>query len=1324
MNALISMMGGFFTGLDKKDRSPEAQRDKKGLSGLLERLGPRVQNVLGGLVASSIFKFNPLIGVGLGLIRGVLPKINPRGMFGKGGSGADSLGGRGVEGVPAFTNFGRYADRMDATKFSVEGVPRFVGTGGVQSHPFAIGAQPEPEKKRGFFAGVGDWFKGIFGRKDRQDPTAKATEAHTRSLVENGRLRNDLIRRQAADASRSFAEGVRTTKTGNDILRSQTGALSGIETAGLSTRTSVEDFSSLNSQGLGTANDHLKTLSEKDWSPTVTVNAPDVSGGTTPTGTQPTDPTAPARPPSGGGGGDTERPRDPRIPERLPEGLSLTPELIAASHAGRYAANINTRGAIADAVFQQTGKRVSVEQLKDIRDKVNQWSDFRKENKPTYNRGPNSGRGTLLGAGLGLLAGPLGVMAGAIGGGIWGASKDKKKGLSSWASPASSILEGSGSIPEFSTLAEANAHTNQLIQEAARGNQLGQDVQANLQHQGNQLAAWGVTGLGEVGKNVKDGTIASGYKFDGLTGATQQGSHGIMYSVDRVGNKVGGVSGALGTLSGTVATGFTGVSVSIEGLKGYLQQRQPVYRPQGGGGGGGGGGDPRDRERKRVERSLAHNQRVNRNRGGSWSPRTPSGKTHTDRAWSTGFSSGGYISGAGGPTSDLIPAMLSNGEFVINAASTRKFLPLLEKINSGDFQGFSTGGYVGSPSERSLGLGRELSGWLTRQISELDELNTMTALKKELQERISKTLIGVDSNTKEGSKSIVEKIAEVILSLGGVKTAIGGIRLSSYTPSVGSPTLGQGIPDAPRGKTPPTAQQLRDDNDRFIAFGKDLGRPLIHRATPGRTAEDRKKIGDMMRRVKEKYGHVVNFSNVQFFEKTLKEIESQVYTLISNKDAEMQSRYGFGAEWANKSMVAFGRLQSYMVNPKTSFSFRDGSSLRNASSRALDLRKNPVFLATIARLKREARERVKSRNLPLIEKRRLSEGGYISGAGGPTSDSIPAMLSNGEYVINSASTRKFLPLLEKINSGDFKGFATGGGPGFTSPTPTYSTGERELGLARELSGWMVKQIAELKDIKTSSKTSKDFLNAIGKILFDTKAQNKAGTQSIVSKIAEQIMNLGGVKTAIQGLRIGGPAPAGGGGRSPDSGGGSGSGSGSPTSGSGGRQRKTWAQVSMEVFGRVRPYIVRRGETVTFKDGSKYTIRSQQLDLRDAYKHRFSFGGFVSGPGSSISDSIPAMLSNGEFVINAAATRKFKPLLEKINDGSYEKKMLGGAVGVHTPSARPVQETRNTDNSTNVVVNLRIDGNVTEQTRREVHRMIPEIAHSIPYINQDRGRSAR
>ena len=46
-------------------------------------------------------------------------------------------------------------------------------------------------------------------------------------------------------------------------------------------------------------------------------------------------------------------------------------------------------------------------------------------------------------------------------------------------------------------------------------------------------------------------------------------------------------------------------------------------------------------------------------------------------------STGGLISGPGGPRADLIPAQLSNGEFVVNSKSTREFQPLLEAINSG-----------------------------------------------------------------------------------------------------------------------------------------------------------------------------------------------------------------------------------------------------------------------------------------------------------------------------------------------------------------------------------------------------------------------------------------------------------------------------------------------------------------------------------------------------------------------------------------------------------------------------------------------------------------
>ena len=59
-----------------------------------------------------------------------------------------------------------------------------------------------------------------------------------------------------------------------------------------------------------------------------------------------------------------------------------------------------------------------------------------------------------------------------------------------------------------------------------------------------------------------------------------------------------------------------------------------------------------------------------------------------------GAASGGYISGDGTGTSDSIPAMLSNGEFVVRAKAVKKNRKLLEAINSGGIRGFKDGGSV------------------------------------------------------------------------------------------------------------------------------------------------------------------------------------------------------------------------------------------------------------------------------------------------------------------------------------------------------------------------------------------------------------------------------------------------------------------------------------------------------------------------------------------------------------------------------------------------------------------------------------------------------
>lgn len=61
------------------------------------------------------------------------------------------------------------------------------------------------------------------------------------------------------------------------------------------------------------------------------------------------------------------------------------------------------------------------------------------------------------------------------------------------------------------------------------------------------------------------------------------------------------------------------------------------------------------------------------------------------------FATGGSVDGPGTGTSDSIPAMLSNGEYVLNAqAVDRLGVPFLNGLNTGRLRGFASGGLVGS----------------------------------------------------------------------------------------------------------------------------------------------------------------------------------------------------------------------------------------------------------------------------------------------------------------------------------------------------------------------------------------------------------------------------------------------------------------------------------------------------------------------------------------------------------------------------------------------------------------------------------------------------
>lgn len=63
----------------------------------------------------------------------------------------------------------------------------------------------------------------------------------------------------------------------------------------------------------------------------------------------------------------------------------------------------------------------------------------------------------------------------------------------------------------------------------------------------------------------------------------------------------------------------------------------------------------------------------------------------------------------------------------------------------------------------------------------------------------------------------------------------------------------------------------------------------------------------------------------------------------------------------------------------------------------------------------------------LVPKQTNADGGYIAGPGTGTSDDIPAMLSNGEYVIRANAVKTIgVDTLNKLNQADRLGFAAGG----------------------------------------------------------------------------------------------------------------------------------------------------------------------------------------------------------------------------------------------------------------------------------------------------------
>jgi tape measure domain-containing protein len=128
-------------------------------------------------------------------------------------------------------------------------------------------------------------------------------------------------------------------------------------------------------------------------------------------------------------------------------------------------------------------------------------------------------------------------------------------------------------------------------------------------------------------------------------------------------------------------------------------------------------------------------------------------------------------------------------------------------------------------------------------------------------------------------------------------------------------------------------------------------------------------------------------------------------------------------------------------------------------------------------------------------------------------------------------------------------------------------------------------------------------------------------------------------------------------------------------------------------------------------------------------------GQVKGKGTGTSDSIPAMLSNGEFIVNAKSTRENLKLLTTINSGRIKKLAQGGlADNINMPSIAPINSSSMMTNPTNLepmksnignsgnnqTINLSITGDISRQTKSEIYKMLPVIANGVNMQNKEKG----
>lgn len=248
----------------------------------------------------------------------------------------------------------------------------------------------------------------------------------------------------------------------------------------------------------------------------------------------------------------------------------------------------------------------------------------------------------------------------------------------------------------------------------------------------------GVKASEDGAEAAKDGADAT---KDG-TDATKDGNQISQSGFDQMGNSLGQttqeISSGSNSIVSSVDSAASTIASAVESAISSIAGNNNTAPPSNSGGGDSGGSD---------------------NTGSSGSTDTTDASSLADGT--AALASGGHITGSGTSTSDSIPAMLSNGEYVHNAAAVQHYgVDFMHAVNNRKVKKFADGGPTSGPVSTmplAIGIGNPTADLISAHAKEM-LANQSVSLKDHMEADRNKIISEIDTKVGSASSSILSAI--------------------------------------------------------------------------------------------------------------------------------------------------------------------------------------------------------------------------------------------------------------------------------------------------------------------------------------------------------------------------------------------------------------------------------------------------------------------------------------------------------------------------------------------------------------------------------------